>query len=66
MHVNTMPDFISWETGIVTIVEFNDVGGYIEGAIDGKFKETQLGDGMPIQDMPETTIHGEFKIFRSQ
>jgi len=65
-HLNDMFDFISWETGILTITEVGKTGGYIEGAIDGKFKDTQLGNGMPIQNMPETTIHGTFKIYRSK
>jgi hypothetical protein len=65
-HLNSMSDFISWENGIITVTEVGEVGGYIEGAIDGKFKDTQLGNGFPIQDMPETMIHGEFKIYRAQ
>ncbi len=64
-HLNSEPDFISWENGFVGIVEVGDKGEYIEGSIDGQFVDTQLGNGMAYQDMPKTTIHGTFKIYRS-
>jgi hypothetical protein len=65
-HLNNFPDYMSWENGILTVVEVNDVGDYIEGAVDGKFKDTQIGNGLPIQDMPSIDIHGTFKIYRKQ
>ncbi len=63
--LNEFPDLSSYD-GYVSISKIGSKGDYIKGVFIGKFKDSQLGNGLPYQDWPLSKVEGSFKIYRIQ